>query len=159
MSQDKVRAGAHSSARPRMKSLNQPRKLPVTGHRDRPHESQCRPLGPAPDGAALFPAARGEKRKPAPFICLQFPPSIAHQPVARDGLYLFPFFSRFCSLTCLVSPAEAVTLGAICTKRLAGFCGRKPHANRTKKKERRESVPSTDSTLSPETLHRLPHVV
>lgn len=99
MSQDKVRVGAHSSARPRMKSLNQPRKLPVTGHRDRPSASQCRPLGPAPDGAVLFPAARGEKRKAPRFLHLHFPPSIAHQLAANDALFIPQHFAPCCPLS------------------------------------------------------------
>lgn len=122
MSQDKVRTGARSSARPRMKSLNQPRKLPVTGHCDRPHASQWRPLGSAPD-APCSPGCTRRKEKgdvlPPPLL-----PSIHRSSARRQRCSLFS--STFCSLWFRVSVKEGRTLRNRPTKPFAGFCGRKP---------------------------------
>lgn len=122
MSQDKVRTGARSSARPRMKSLNQPRKLPVTGHCDRPHASQCRPLGSAPDApcSSRLHEEKRERRRRSPAS------TSLHPSLIGASLTMLSFSSTFRSLWFRISVKEGGTLRNRPTKPFAGICGRKP---------------------------------
>lgn len=82
-----------------MKSLNQPHKLPVTGHHDRPMrlnvDDYIQPLT-----EPLLPTMGKKRRRHSP--CLHFLPSLSS--------LLTPVFSTFGSLLFLVPAAEVITL-------------------------------------------------